>query len=161
MFRIGDMAVYPSHGVGVVQAIEKKEISGKRNTFYILKILDNGMKIMIPTNNADSVGLRELIPQQMVPKVFDVLREKRVAVENQTWNRRYKEYAEKIRTGSVFEIAEVLKDLNLLKSQKTLSFGERKMLDTAKNLLIKELAIATDSEEESIKEKLDHIFNNT
>src|SRR5450759_2075960 len=132
-FRVGDLAVYPAHGVAQITGIEAREISSSKQTFYILKILDNGMKIMIPTKNAGAVGLRELI---RVDEVFEILKSREISVEGQTWNRRYREYMEKIKTGSVFEIAEVLRDLQRLKSDKELSFGERKMLDTARTLLV-------------------------
>src|SRR5262249_9929576 len=156
-FRVGDLAVYPAHGVAQIVGIETREISGNKQTFYILKILENGMKIMIPTRNAGAVGLRELIRADEVDEVFEILKSREVAVEGQTWNRRYREYMEKIKTGSVFEIAEVLRDLQRLKGDKELSFGERKMLDTARTLLIKEIAVATKSKEGKIDEKLDRI----
>ena len=158
-FRVGDLAVYPAHGVAQVVGIETREISGNKQTFYILKILENGMKIMIPTRNAGAVGLRELIRADEVDEVFEILKSREVAVEGQTWNRRYREYMEKIKTGSVFEIAAVLRDLYLLKYDKDLSFGERKMLDTARSLLVKELAIAKAVSEEVIETDLKKIFN--
>jgi CarD family transcriptional regulator len=157
-FRPGDLAVYPAHGVAEIVGVETREISNSKQTFYILKILDNGMKIMIPTKNATSVGLRELIHADEVDEVFQILKSNEVSVEGQTWNRRYREYMEKIKTGSVFEIAEVLRDLQRLKSGKDLSFGERKMLDTARTLLIKEIAVATKSKEDKIEAKVDRIF---
>ena len=157
-FRVGDKAVYPAHGVAEVVGIEKREISGNHQTFYILKILDNGMRIMVPMKNVGTVGLRAVVNRSEVKEVYDILRSKEVSVEGQTWNRRYREYMEKIKTGSVFEIAEVLRDLSLLKSDKDLSFGERKMLDTAKSLLIKELAVAKGAKEEKIARELDDIF---
>jgi CarD family transcriptional regulator len=158
-FRVGDLAVYPAHGVAQIVGIETREISGNKQTFYILKILENGMKIMIPTRNAGAVGLRELIRADEVDEVFEILKSREVAVEGQTWNRRYREYMEKIKTGSVFEIAEVLRDLYLLKFDKDLSFGERKMLDTARNLLIKELSLAKGVNEDDIETDLKSIFN--
>jgi CarD family transcriptional regulator len=154
-FRVGDLAVYPAHGVAQIIGVETREISSSKQTFYILKILDNGMKIMIPTKNAAAVGLRELIREE---EVDEVLKSREVAVEGQTWNRRYREYMEKIKTGSVFEIAEVLRDLQRLKGDKELSFGERKMLDTARTLLVKEIAVATKSKEGKIEERLNRIF---
>ncbi|MDO8462512.1 MAG: CarD family transcriptional regulator [Deltaproteobacteria bacterium] len=160
MFKAGDKAVYPAHGVGEVQAIETREISGNRQTFYILKILDNGMTIMVPTDNVKSVGLREVISEDEVEEVYAILKERDITVDNQTWNRRYREYMDKIKTGSVYEIAEVLRDLSLLKFEKELSFGERKMLDTAKSLLVKELAIAQDKEEEMVLKEIQKIFKN-
>ena len=102
--------------------------------------------------------MRELIRADEVDEVFAILKSREVAVEGQTWNRRYREYMEKIKTGSVFEIAEVLRDLSLLKHDKDLSFGERKMLDTAKSLLIKELAVAKSAKEEKIARELEEIF---
>lgn len=158
-FRVGDLAVYPAHGVAQITGIETREISSSKQTFYILKILDNGMKIMIPTKNAGAVGLRELIRADEVDEVFEILKSREISVEGQTWNRRYREYMDKIKTGSVFEIAEVLRDLYLLRSDKDLSFGERKMLDTARSLLIKELAIAKDCDEQEVEGDLKKIFN--
>ena len=157
-FRVGDLAVYPAHGVAQIVGIETREISGNKQTFYILKILENGMKIMIPTRNAGAVGLRELIRADEVDEVFAILKSREVAVEGQTWNRRYREYMEKIKTGSVFEIAEVLRDLCVLRLTKELSFGERKMLDTARGLLTKELAIAKGVGEDKISGEIDAIF---
>jgi len=159
-FKVGDKAVYPAHGVGEVLGIERKEISGSVQTFYIIKILDNGMKIMVPTIQAQQVGLREVISEQEANEVFDILKEKEIAVDTATWNRRYREYMEKIKTGSVFEVAEVLRDLYLLKAEKDLSFGERKMLDTARNLLIKELSIAKHLNENDIESEFKKIFIN-
>jgi len=118
-FHAGDLAVYPAHGVAQVIGIETREISSSKQTFYILKILDNGMKIMIPTKNAGAVGLRELIRADEVDEVFEILKSREVSVEGQTWNRRYREYMEKIKTGSVFEIAEVLRDLQRLKGTRS------------------------------------------
>jgi CarD family transcriptional regulator len=155
---VGELAVYPAHGVAQIIGVETREISSSKQTFYILKILDNGMKIMIPTKNAAAVGLRELIREEEVNEVFEILKSREVSVEGQTWNRRYREYMEKIKTGSVFEIAEVLRDLQRLKGDKELSFGERKMLDTARTLLVKEIAVATKSKEVKIEEKLNRIF---
>ncbi len=158
-FKVGDKAVYPGQGVGEVLGIEHKEVAGQRQSFYVLRILDNGMKIMIPINKVGSVGLREIIDDAAVKKVYSILREKGVSVDATTWNRRYREYMEKIKTGSVFEIAEVLRDLYLLKSDKDLSFGERKMLDTARSLLIKELSLAKNCDEDEIENDFKTIFN--
>jgi CarD family transcriptional regulator len=158
MFQIGDKAVYPGHGVGIIEAIETKQISGKELMFYILRVLDNGMTIMIPRDNAGAVGLRGVIRKLEIPKVLQILRDRDVEIDNQTWNRRYREYMEKINTGSIFEIAEVLRDLYLLRTEKELSFGERKILDTAKNLLVKELAIVRDVKETDILREIKTIF---
>jgi CarD family transcriptional regulator len=158
MFQIGDKAVYPGHGVGVIEAIESKQILGKEHMFFMLKIIENGMTIMIPKDNVKAVGLREVIRKLEVHKVIHILKDRDVTVDTQTWNRRYREYMEKINTGSIFEIAEVLRDLHLLKHEKELSFGERKIMDTAKNLLVKELAIARDVKETDILREIKTIF---
>ncbi|OPY87108.1 MAG: RNA polymerase-binding transcription factor CarD [Syntrophus sp. PtaU1.Bin208] len=159
MFKVGDLAVYPAQGVGVIEAIESREVMGSTQKFYIMKIMSNGMKIMIPTGSAEAVGLRELILEDDVPKVYEILKNKDITIDKQTWNKRYREYLEKIKTGSVFEIARVLRDLLILKNDKNLSFGERKMMDTAKSLLIKEISIASNAEETKIEQDLKSIFS--
>ena len=159
-FEVGDKAVYPVHGVAEVVALEQRDIGGSKTPVYILKIIDTGLKIMVPTTNAGSVGLRDLITSKEVKEVYSILKSRDVPRDTQTWNRRYREYMEKIKTGSVFEIAEVLRDLCVLRMTKELSFGERKMLDTARNLLVKELAIAKSHSEEKIMEELRGIFAN-
>jgi len=158
MFQIGDKAVYPGHGVGIIESIETKRISGKEQIFFILKILENGMTIMIPQDNVEAAKLRGVIRKIDVRKVIGILKDRDVTIDNQTWNRRYREYMEKINTGSIYGIAEVLRDLHLLKEEKELSFGERKIMDTAKNLLVKELAIARDVKETDILREINSIF---
>ncbi len=161
MFQLGDLAVYPAHGVGVIESIEDKEISGQPQKFYIMRILDTNMIIMIPTRQAMNVGLRSIIDNQAVTQIYEILAKKERVVEHQTWNRRYRDYMEKIKTGSLVHVAEVLRDLTLLKSDKDLSFGERKMLDTARNLLVKELSIAEQKGEEKIEEKINTLLERT
>lgn len=158
MFKVGDLAVYPAHGVGVIESIESKVISGTRQEFYIMRILDNEMIIMIPLDNVGHVGLRQVIDAEQVPEIFTILKERQIVPNNQTWNRRYREYMEKIKTGSVFELAEVLRDLFILREDKELSFGERKMLDTARGLLVKEISIAKNMDETQVEEDIHGIF---
>ena len=157
-FDVGDLAVYPAHGVGRIESIERREISGSTQEFYIMRILDTEMIIMIPVDNVNSVGLRSVIGEVEVEQVYGVLKERTVNVPNQTWNRRYRDYMEKIKTGSLLNVAEVLRDLCLLKGDKDLSFGERKMLDTAKNLLVKELSIAKQTEEADIEKDINKML---
>jgi CarD family transcriptional regulator len=158
MFKVGDLAVYPAHGVGVIERVESREISGSSQDFYVMRILENDMIIMIPIKNVDNVGLREIIGRKEVPKLYSILRRRDVIIENQTWNRRYREYMEKIKTGSVYEVAEVYRDLLMLKTEKDLSFGERKMLDTARTLLVKEISLAKKVAEAQIERDLEKIF---
>lgn len=159
MFKVGEMAVYPAHGVGRIEAIESREVAGNKQSFYIMRILENDMIIMIPTCNTDNVGLREIIDRQDVSQIYSILRERDIPIETQNWNRRYREYMEKIKTGSVFEVAMVLRDLYLLKGIKELSFGERKMLDTAQGLLVKEISVAKDQTEINIETEILDIFD--
>jgi len=159
-FRVGDLAVYPAHGVGQIQAVESRTVNGEKHDFYILKVLENGMVIMIPTGNVDSVGLRCLIDAKEIPKVYAVMKTKREMVaDNQTWNRRYREYMEKIKTGSLFDVAEVFRDLFRLKLTKDLSFGERKLYDTAQVLLVKELSKAKKTDEKTIISEIESLFS--
>src|SRR6266700_2890337 len=104
-FKIGEKVVYPAHGVGVIEGVQTKVISGSERKFYMLRIIDSDMTIMIPTENVQSVGLRRIIGKDMVAKVYRILRDKKVEIDQQTWNRRYREYTEKIKTGSVLESA--------------------------------------------------------
>jgi CarD family transcriptional regulator len=158
MFKVGDRAVYPAHGVGVIDAIETKTFSGQEQSFYILRLFSNGMTILIPTDNAIQVGLRGIASDKEVTRVYKILKEKALPSDSQTWNRRYREYMEKIRTGSVFEVASVLRDLLLLRVGKDLSFGERRMLDMAKGLLVKELSVAQKSTEERVEKHIEALF---
>ena len=158
-FSKGDLAVYPAHGVGYIESIESKEINGDTMNFYMMKIVENGMVIMIPTTNVESVGLREVIPEKEVPEVYKVMQEKAQGADNQTWNRRYREYMDKIKTGSIYDVAEVFRDLFQLKLEKDLSFGERKLLDTAQNLLVQELSTAKDIDEKSMMKEIENLFH--
>ncbi|MCI5164135.1 MAG: CarD family transcriptional regulator [Candidatus Electrothrix sp. AX5] len=158
MFAAGDMAVYPSHGVGRIENIKVQAIGGIDQSFYVLKILDNDMTIMIPTATSENVGLRPIISRNEVKKVVDILKDRDIKVSPQTWNRRYRDYMDKIKTGSVFEVAVVLRDLLLLKGDKDLSYGERKMMDTAKNLLVKEISLAKQTEEDKVEKQIDKFF---
>jgi len=159
VFQVGDLAVYPAHGVGRIESIESRTINGDKHDFYILKILENSMVIMIPTWNVASVGLRNIIDSSQVAEIYDVLRTKKDDIfDNQTWNRRYKEYMDKLKTGSLYDVAEVFRDLYLLKLVKDLSFGERKLLDTAKVLLLRELCTAKKSDEETVWAEVEALF---
>ena len=159
MFKIGDLAVYPAQGVGIIERIEQRKISGCQQDFFVMRILENNMIIMIPSSNVANVGLRQIIDRKEVPKVFSILKERDSCVDNQTWNRRYRDYMEKIKSGSVYEVAEVYRDLTNIKQDKELSFGERKMLDTARSLLIKEISLAKNMKEEDVERDIQLNFS--
>ncbi len=157
-FKIGDKAVYPAQGVAEVVSIEEKDIAGSRQKFYVLRILDTDRKIMVPVNNAQNVGLRPPISETEIREIFEILRERTIAFDNQTWNRRYRGFMDKIKTGSVFDVAEVMRDLYRLKAEKSLSFGERRMLETARSLIVKEIAVARRKTEAKIQAEIEKIF---
>jgi CarD family transcriptional regulator len=156
-FNEADKVVYPAHGVGIVDSVKLRKVSGSEQKFYNITIIETGMKIMVPVAQAETVGLRRVVDSATVDEVYDILKQKNVKVDTQTWNRRYREYSQKIKTGSVLEIARVIRDLSVLKGDKDLSFGEKKMLDTAQGLLVKELSIAKSSTETIIKAELEQL----
>lgn len=156
MFNIGDYAVCPGHGVGQVVDFEEREMGGASLRFYIVKVIANGMKVMVPTTSED--GIRPLISDKEMDGVFDVLKDHDVEVDNSTWNRRYRDYMTKVKTGSLIEIAEVLRALFLLKQKKNLSFGEKKMLDQCRDLIAQELSITGGIETGRVKEDIDRCF---
>ena len=158
-FKIGDKAVYPAQGVAEVVSIEEKDIAGSRQRFYVLKILDTDRKIMVPVSNAKNVGLRPPISEEDIREIFMILKEETITFDNQTWNRRYRGFMDKIKTGSVFDVAEVMRDLYRLRAEKSLSFGEKKMLETARSLIVKEIAVARRKSEDKIQEEIEKIFD--
>jgi CarD family transcriptional regulator len=153
-FKVGDLAVYPAHGVGRINSIETRIVNGEEHDFYMMKIIENEMTIMIPTWNVDQV-----IDVKEIPKVYEIMKKREdLTPETQTWNRRYREYMDKIKTGSLYDVAEVYRDLSLLKLTKDLSFGERKLYDTAQTLLIMELSTARNTDEKTIMAEMEILF---
>ncbi|MDD4334606.1 MAG: CarD family transcriptional regulator [Desulfotomaculaceae bacterium] len=157
MFKIGDKVVYPMHGAGVIESIEEKEVLGERRKYYILQLPVGDMKVMIPINNGEGVGLREVIDWQGVEKVLHIMRQQCTAM-SPNWNRRYRANLEKIKSGNIYEVAEVVRNLMKRDREKGLSSGERKMLDNARQILISELVLATELEEEKAQSLLDGAF---
>lgn len=141
MFSIGDRVVYPMHGAGIIEAIEEREILGQRKQYYIMKLPIGDMKVMIPVDGVDGVGLRQVIGQEDLTRVLDVLAGERTKMST-NWNRRYRANAEKLKSGNIFEVAEVVRNLTLREKEKGLSTGERKMLDSAKQILVSEVVLA-------------------
>lgn len=140
MFEVGDTIVYPIHGVGTIEGIEKKTILGKRNEFYIISIMSSGMKVMVPVKTAeDKIGIRGIIPKKNVNKVIDVLVKENVKLE-EDWKLRYQQNLEKIKSGDIFRVAEVTRDLYRRGQEKELSIMERKLYENAYQLLTNELS---------------------
>lgn len=155
-FTIGDYAVCPGHGVAQVCDIEQRELGEETIKFYILKTVSNGMTVMVPTNS--ETGIRPLVTSKDADEVYTLLKDHDIKIDNSTWNRRYREYSNKIKTGSLIEIAEVLRALFLLKDKKNLSFGEKKMLDQCRDLLSQEISLSNGEEKDKIDEKINSCF---
>jgi len=157
-FNIGDKAVVPALGVGVVKNIEDLDLGGEITSVYVIKILDNGLTYKVPKAKVEENGIREVMGVGAIDQVYEVLRDRDTPPDKQTWNRRYREYMNKIKTGDPLMVAAVLRDLAMLRCNKTLSFGERKMFDQAHSLIVQEIAVARDTDEPSVKEEIEKIF---
>jgi len=141
MFKVGDRVVYPMHGAGTIEGIEEKEILGKTHCYYVLRLPISDMKVMIPVDNTKEIGLRDVIDPSEVEKVLDVLKQESTAM-SPNWNRRYRNNLEKIKSGDIYQVANVVRNLSAREKEKGLSTGERKMLDSAKEILLSELILA-------------------
>jgi CarD family transcriptional regulator len=157
MFNVGDKVVYPMHGAGVIEAIEEKEILGARKRYYIMNIPIGDMKVMIPMDNVDQIGLRDVIDTDGVEQVLTILKDNHSKMST-NWNRRYRANMEKIKSGDIFQVAEVVRNLMLRELEKGLSTGERKMLDSARQILKSELVLAKDTNEQDIDEIINQFF---
>jgi len=157
LYKIGDRVVYPMHGAGVIESIEEKEILGEKRQYYILKLPVGDMKVMIPINNCREIGLREVIDSDGVQKVMGILKEQSSNMST-NWNRRYRANLEKIKSGNIYEVAEVVRNLVNRDREKGLSSGERKMLENARQILLSELVLATELEEDGAKSLIESAF---
>ncbi len=157
MFSVGDRVVYPMHGAGIIEAIEEKEILGAIKKYYVMKLPLGEMKVLIPIDNIAQVGLRGVIEEDEVAQVFVILQGEQPEM-SANWNRRYRNHLEKIKSGDIYEVAEVVRNLMLRDREKGLSTGESKMLDTARQILISELILVQDQESAEITSVLDNIF---
>lgn len=147
MFDIGDKIVYPMHGAGIIVAIEEKEILGEKKKYYIMKMPIGEMRVMVPVDNVEDIGIREIITDDEIDQVFDVLKGDQTKMP-QNWNRRYRMNMEKIKSGDIYEIASVVRNLMIRDDAKGLSTGERKMLNNAKQILVSEIVLVLDTEQE-------------
>ncbi len=158
MFNVGDNVVYPMHGAGVIEAIEEKEILGDSKRYYVMKMPIGEMKVMIPMDNVERIGLREVIAKGEVNEVFQVLKSPD-EITSANWNRRYRANMDKIKSGSIFKVAEVIRSLIIREKEKGLSTGERKMLDTAKQILMSELIMVQDLDKTEVLKYLEAYFS--
>ena len=158
MFNLGDKVVYPMHGAGVIESVESKEILGETKKYFILKMPIGDMKLMIPVDNADSIGIRSIIKEDVVDEVISILKQ-RAVLDDSNWNKRYRDNMLKMKTGDIFAVAQVVRDLTYRDREKGLSTGEKKMLVSAKQMLISEIALSTNEDSKGIQEYLDKIIN--
>lgn len=158
MFNLGDKVVYPMHGAGVIETVEQKEILGEIKSYYVLKMPVGEMKLMIPVDNVNNIGLRNIIDKEAVESVYDILRQSAV-LNDSNWNKRFRDNMIKMKTGDIFEVAQVVRDLTYRDRERGLSTGEKKMLVSAKQMLISEIALSTDKDGKGIQEFLDNIIN--
>lgn len=161
MYNIGDRIVYPMHGAGIIESIEEREILGSRQSYYVLKIPVGSMKVMIPIANVENIGVRDVIEPSVADKVFLRFKSQDVVQKEANWNKRYRENMEKLKTGDIFEVSDVVNALMVRERDKGLSTGERKMLNNAKQILISEIVLAKGIEQEDVEHAMnDYIYNN-
>ena len=157
MYNVGDKVVYPMHGAGVIDSIEEKEILGEKQSYYILK-MPSDVKVMIPTAKAEEVGVRNIIDKQSAEKVFKILEQDETEMEK-NWNKRYRDNMDKMKSGDIYEIADVVRNLSFKQKEKGLSTGEKKMLHNAKQILVSELVLAEHATQDEVEELVDNKIN--
>ena len=155
MFNVGDFIVYPMHGAGTIDAIEEKDILGEKQSYYILK-MPGEVKVMVPTDKAEKIGVRNIIDKSSAEKVFEILEEDETEM-SMNWNKRYRDNMDKMKSGDIYEVADVVRNLSFKQKEKGLSTGEKKMLLNAKQILVSELTLA----ENSSKDEIEELVNNT
>lgn len=158
MFNLGDKVVYPMHGAGIIETVEKKEILGEVKNYYVLKMPIGEMKLMIPVDNVNNIGLRNIIDKSAVEMVYEILKQA-AEINDSNWNKRYRDNMIKMKTGDIFEVAQVVRDLTYRDREKGLSTGEKKMLVSAKQMLVSEIALSTNMDGEGVQEYLENIIN--
>ncbi|MCI9016326.1 MAG: CarD family transcriptional regulator [Clostridia bacterium] len=157
MFNIGDHIVYPMHGAGIIDAIEEKSILGEKQSYYILK-MPGEVKVMVPTNKAEEIGVRNIIDKNSANKVFELLEEEKTEM-SMNWNKRYRDNMDKMKSGDIYEIADVVRNLSFKQKEKGLSTGEKKMLSNAKQILVSELVLVENSSPDEIEGLIENKIN--
>lgn len=157
MFNVGDKIVYPMHGAGTIDAIEEKDILGEKQNYYIIK-MPGEVKVMVPISKASDIGVRSVIDKAEAGKVLEVLEANETEMSN-NWNKRYKENMEKMKSGSIYEVADVVRNLSYKQKEKGLSTGEKKMLNNAKQILVSELVLAAHASENEVENLVENKIN--
>lgn len=159
MYNVGDKVVYPMHGAGVIDSIEEKDILGEKQSYYILK-MPGEVKVMVPTAKADSIGVRSIIEKGLTNEVIGVL-EKDETLMDKNWNKRYRDNMDKMKSGDIYEVADVVRNLSFKQKEKGLSTGEKKMLNNAKQILVSELVLADYAGEDEVEQIVENKINNS
>jgi len=157
MFNVGDKIVYPMHGAGTIDSIEEKDILGEKQSYYILK-MPGGVKVMIPTAKAEEVGVRNIIDKSSADRVISVLEQNETDMDK-NWNKRYRDNMDKMKSGDIYEVADVVRNLSFKQKEKGLSTGEKKMLNNAKQILVSELVLAEHASQEEVEEIVETKIN--
>lgn len=157
MFNVGDKVVYPMHGAGTIDSIEEKDILGEKQSYYILK-MPGEVKVMVPTAKAETVGVRNIIDKSSADKVFSVLSQDETNMDK-NWNKRYRDNMDKMKSGDIYEIADVVRNLSFKQKEKGLSTGEKKMLLNARQILVSELTLAQNTNKDEMEETIDEAIN--
>lgn len=157
MYNVGDKVVYPMHGAGIVDSIEEKEVLGEKQSYYILK-MPGEVKVMVPTQTAEQHGIRNIIDKTEAEKVFNILEQDETEMEK-NWNKRYRENMDKMKSGNIYEIADVVRNLSFKQKEKGLSTGEKKMLHNAKQILVSELVLAEHATQDEVEELVENKIN--
>lgn len=156
-FAVGDKVVYPHHGAAIIEGKEKRAFDGKKTDYFILRITYGDLKVSIPVDKADEIGLRDVINDEEVEEVFAVLRKKEARMPT-NWSRRFKNHVEKLKSGDIYQVAEVVRNLSLREADKGLSAGEKRMLARARQILVSELTFALNVDEEMAESRLDDVL---
>jgi CarD family transcriptional regulator len=157
-FSVGDKVVYPHHGAAVIEGLEEKELFGERREYYILKLAYGELTLMVPTDATDEVGLREVTPEKEVPKVIRALKKQEPITNTTNWSRRFKANVEKLKSGDIYQVADVVRTLHQRDKEKGLSAGEKRMLNKARQILVSELTFAKNCGEEEAEQLLDEVL---
>ncbi|TMK64905.1 MAG: CarD family transcriptional regulator [Actinobacteria bacterium] len=156
-FAVGDKVVYPHHGAAIIEGKEKRVFDGHRTDYFVLRITYGDLKVSIPVDKAEEIGLRDVINDEEVGEVFAVLRKKEARMPT-NWSRRFKNHVEKLKSGDIYQVAEVVRNLSIREADKGLSAGEKRMLARARQILVSELTFALDVDEETAEQRLNDVL---
>jgi CarD family transcriptional regulator len=157
-FDVGDKVVYPHHGAAVIEKVEQRELLGEQREYYILKLAYGELTLMVPTDSTEEVGIREVTPAREMPKVFKVLKKNEPTTNTTNWSRRFKANVEKLKSGDIYQVADVVRSLHQRDREKGLSTGEKRMLTKARQILVSELTFSQNCDEEQAEQLLDEVL---